>query len=200
MSLTLDQLLRCEDRLNAGIAERECLLAAVNVLKGYAEEGNTLRAIELGALGKALLGEDTPGTLLLEGTAEKATEPAPAPVAPALPRPKPYMHPEIEALYHGRGLHGRDTLTVSWAIRRMTEDFTLNDIATLLKREGAPMRNAKISVVLTRLKKRGEIQEIRRGGGRTAALFAGPVVPIAPADGAAAETSSIGTPPEATAA
>jgi hypothetical protein len=200
MSITLDQLLQCEDRLHAEIAQRECLLAAVDVLKGYAEKGNTLRAVELGALGKALLGEAMPGTLLLEETAEKPIEPAPAPVAPALPRPKPYMHPELEALYHGSGLHGRDTLKVSWAVRRMTEDFTLNDIATLLKREGAPMYNAKISVVLTRLKTRGEIQEIRRGGGRTAALFAKPAVPVAPADGAAAETSSTEPPPEANAA
>ena len=57
------------------------------------------------------------------------------------------------------------------------EDYTLTDIAALLRREGYPMGSAEISVVLTRLKGRGEIEEIRRGGGRTPAVFRKPESP-----------------------
>jgi hypothetical protein len=54
---------------------------------------------------------------------------------------------------------------VAWAIENMTEDYTLRDIEAFLKREGAGISTDAISVVLTRLKGRGDIEEIRRGGG-----------------------------------
>lgn len=198
MSLTIDQLLQCEDRLQAEIAERQCLLAAVSVLKGYAEKGNTLKAVELGVLGKALLGENAPDPLLLENAVAQSAEPVP-PVVPALPRPKPYIHPELEKV-RGLNLHGSDTRAVSWAVARMTTDYTLVDVAKLLKQEGCNIRHAKISVVLTRLKNRGEIQEIRRGGGRTAALFAKPVLPAAQISEAVSEMSNTESFPKAQAA
>jgi hypothetical protein len=48
----------------------------------------------------------------------------------------------------------------------MTDDYTVGDIAALLKREGYRMPSAHVSVVLTRLKRRGEIEEISAGRGR----------------------------------
>ncbi|MDQ6624930.1 MAG: hypothetical protein M3Y69_02135 [Verrucomicrobiota bacterium] len=173
MTTTLDEILQCEDRLHAEIAERECLLAAVNVLKGYAEKGRSLRGLELGALGKALLTTDGTKTLLLAAPAEKPADVAPPP--PALPRPKPYRHPELEKLCPPN-LHGRDTMAVRWAIERMTGDFTLIDIAKLLKTEGQPMGNPKISVVLTRMQRHGHIQVIEYGRGPVPTVFRNPNV------------------------
>lgn len=201
MPLNLDEILQCEERLQAEIAERECLLAAVTVLRGYAEKGRSLVGVELGAFSKALLSTDKAKTLLLDdAAAEKPAEAAPPP-PPGLPRPKPYVNPELAQLVGQNGRrHGSDTVVVRWAIERMTEDFTLNDIARLLKREGSPMQNAQISVVLTRLKRRGEIHEIRRGGGRTGALFAKPVVAGTDPNKSGGQTSGIEIAPEPVAA
>ena len=63
---------------------------------------------------------------------------------------------------------------VKWAIQRMTDDYSLRDIAALLEREGRPMGGSEISVVLTRMKCRGEIQEITRGHGPIPAVFRKP--------------------------
>ncbi len=56
----------------------------------------------------------------------------------------------------------------------MTDDYSLRDIAALLEREGAPIDSPEISVVLTRLKARGEIEEIRPSAGPHPALFRKP--------------------------
>jgi hypothetical protein len=168
MTLTIDDVLQCEERLQAEIVERECVLAAIKVLKEHAHKGRCLTGLDSGVLGWALQRSPATKTLLLEATAEPAVpEPSPAP-----PRPKPYIHPELEPLSHGR--YGTDTRVVSWAIGRMTENFTLKDISKLLKREGNPMHNAKISVVLTRLKRNGRIQEIECGRGPNASVFRKP--------------------------
>lgn len=63
-----------------------------------------------------------------------------------------------------------------WATRRMTADYTLRDLGTLLRQEGYFLTSAEISVVLTRLKGRGEIEEIKPGQGRTPAVFRKPTV------------------------
>jgi hypothetical protein len=81
------------------------------------------------------------------------------------------INPALAAL---RSEHGGNGRTVSWAIEQMTGDYTLRDIRALLEREGCQMPHAEISVVLTRLKTRGEIDEIRRGGGRTPAVYRKP--------------------------
>jgi hypothetical protein len=168
MTLTIDEVLRCEERLQTEIAERECVLAAIKVLKEHAHKGRCLTGLDSGVLGWALQRSPATKTLLLEAKTDSAV-PEPA---PALPRPKPYIHPELESL--SRGMYGSDTRVVSWAIARMSEDFTLNDISKLLKREGNPMRHAKISVVLTRLKGNGRIQEIKCGRGPNASVFRKP--------------------------
>jgi hypothetical protein len=91
---------------------------------------------------------------------------------PAKAREKPYVHPELEPLIDCLGSNGK---LVSWAIQRMTEDYTIRDIAALLKREGASwMSSAQLSVVLTRMKTQGEIEQITPGRGRRAAIFRGP--------------------------
>lgn len=42
---------------------------------------------------------------------------------------------------------------------------------TFLAREGCPLQSAEISVVLSRLKRRGKITEIQCGIGRTPSIF-----------------------------
>lgn len=168
MTLTIDEVLRCEERLQTEIVERECVLAAIKVLKEHAHKGRCLTGLDSGVLGLILQGSPTTKTLLLEAKTDSAV-PEPA---PALPRPKPNIHPELEPFSHGR--YGTDTKVVSWAIGRMTEDFTLKDISKLLKREGSPMHNAAISVVLTRLKRNGRIHEIKCGKGPVPSVFRTP--------------------------
>jgi hypothetical protein len=164
MPLTLDEIVEHEERLRREIVERECLLAAFKVLHGYAANGQSPKSMELSSLASALVTPSAPTAPLAELTAEPAPAPAPAP-------PKPYVNPELIAL---GGRHRSDGLVVKWAIQQMTDDYTLREIVALLEREGCFMPPAKISVVLTRLKSRGEIEEIKRGGGRTPAVFRKP--------------------------
>jgi hypothetical protein len=65
-------------------------------------------------------------------------------------------------------------MAVQWAIDRLTGDYTLKDIYALLTREGYHIRSAEISVILSRLKTRGKIAEIRCGNGRTPSIFRKP--------------------------
>ena len=67
--------------------------------------------------------------------------------------------------------HGSNTMAVQWAVDRLTGDYALHDIQTLLAREGRPMRSAEISVVLSRLKNRGKIREIQCGYGSKTSIF-----------------------------
>jgi hypothetical protein len=148
--------------------ERECLLAAFDVLHRYVASGRAPQCVELGSLVSAI----APSVPALENARPVETTP---PVPPALPKPpvsKPYMHPELEKISHR---HGSDTLVVQWAIRRMTSDYTLKDIQALLKREGRPLGGPAISVILTRLKRRSEIEETVRSFGPKPALFGKPV-------------------------
>jgi hypothetical protein len=173
MSITLDEIIHHEERLRREIAERECLLAALKVMHAYVASSNGPQTLELGALGLALMPS---------AVSQKET-PATLPTAVAsLPEPqpeRPYMHPELRALTRQQFT---DTRLVAWAIQRMTTDFTLRDIAALLEREGARMRHEKISVVLTRMKNRGQIHEVQPGRGRTAAVFRQPISATPPCE------------------
>lgn len=158
-----------EETLQAEIVERECILAAVKVLRGHAENGRTLKTLDFGVLGSALrLGPAK--TLLLESPAAEA-----ASAPPKLPPVKPYMHPDLAPLW---GRHGGNTAIVRWAIQRMTADYSLTNIQRLLKSQGAPLRNAEISVVLTRLKSTQQIEEIAFGRGPKGSVFRKPDVPL----------------------
>ena len=62
-------------------------------------------------------------------------------------------------------------MAIRWAIEQLTGDYTLQDIQALLTREGRRVKSAEISVVLSRLKSRGKITEIRCGIGRKPSIF-----------------------------
>lgn len=158
MPLTLEEITQCEEGLRWEIAERERLLAAYQLIR--ADRANPVSAASNLVLAPAAT------VHRLEDRAESS----PAPVnQPALIVPK--INPALAALGSGFGCNGR---AVSWAIQQMTEDYTVNDIAALLKREGFKMRGAEISVVLTRMKGRGQIEEISSGRGRRASVFRKP--------------------------
>ncbi len=175
MSLTIGEIAEYQERFRQEIVQRECVIAALEVLRTHAANGRAPRSIDLGSLVAALVPTIPPSV-----PAESAALPPPAPVMlpspapaalPAKPDEKPYMHPELRALDRGYGSNG---VKVAWAVRRMTGDYTIRDIAELLEREGLRMQSAELSVVLTRFKNRGEIEEIKRGSGRNPAVFRGP--------------------------
>jgi hypothetical protein len=164
MTITLEEITTQQDRLRREIVERECLLAAFDVMQRYMAQRGGPVSMELGSLVSGF-------TLGRPLTATKNPIALPPAAPTALPAPPPvehYVHPELKAMRHMHGINGKN---VSWAIQRMTCDYTLRDIAALLEREGLIMAPAEISVVLTRFKMRGEIEEIRPGGGRTPAVF-----------------------------
>lgn len=165
MTLTLEKLTEYEECLRTEIVERECVLAAIKVLRSYNGNGQWPQSLELGPLAMRLIGP-VPEMARIPAA---LPEPASQPVAPPRYVPPPQKVNQELALLHRN--HGGDTRVVKWAIARMTEDFSLTNIATLLKREDYPLKGAEISVVLTRLKGRGEIQEIRRGSGPNPAVF-----------------------------
>ena len=83
-----------------------------------------------------------------------------------------FVHPELNGgQFSG---HGSTAGLVRWAVERMTSDFSLNDVDATLKREGAPRSRPEISVVLTRLKRRGEIEEIQPAAGPYPAVYRNP--------------------------
>jgi hypothetical protein len=172
MTLTPEKLTEYEQRLRSEIVERECVLAALKVLRNYHGNGEWPHSLELGPLAMRLI---WPGQEMPQMPAA-LPEPAPQPVAPPPRTPPPRkINPELEKLRRG---HGGDSRLVQWAIARMTDDFSLTDIAALLKREDYLLKSSKISVVLTRLKGRGEIEEIKRGSGPNPAVFRKPENPI----------------------
>ncbi|MGI9086532.1 MAG: hypothetical protein ACR2HH_02135 [Chthoniobacterales bacterium] len=138
MPLTLDEIVEHKDRLHREIVERECLLAAFDVMHQYVTSGRAPKSMELGGLFSGLLPSHLNGELK-----ELA---APAPVSPPRPAPPRYVNPELKMLMRG---HDGDTRLVRWAIERMTDDYSLLDLAALLGREGRPLKNA---LVLTRLR------------------------------------------------
>jgi hypothetical protein len=195
MSLTIDEIVEYQDRLRREIVERECLLAAFNVLHGYVANDRAPKSLELGRLVSALVSSSS-GVSLAEPATELSVAPAAAALPPQPPVP-PYIHPELKAIANGYGSNGK---IVSWAIQQMTDDYSLRDIAALLEREGSPMRSADISVVLTRLKSRGEIEEVERARGPIGSVFRKPESATSPDTEPADQTDSAARPVESNSA
>lgn len=168
MPLTLDEIMEYEERLRREIVERECLLAALKVLHGYAANGQGPKSIELGSLVVSALTRSTPHLPLQQ---QAAPLPPPPPALPAQGPVTRYIHPELKAL---ASQFGNNCQIVWWAIERMTENFSLRDIRALLEREGYNMRSPQISVVLTRLKRQGRIEEVEPSRGPIPAVFGKP--------------------------
>ena len=171
MTLTRDEIEERKEQLRQEILERECLLAALEVLHKHACADRATRPIDVGTYLPAFLA--SPGATLPARQAP-LLESAPAAVPPPPAPPEYYIHPELKKFGDRHGVH---TAIVQWAIHRLSGDYTLKDIHALLAREGRPLRKAEISVILSRLKSRGEIAEVQRGNGRTAAVFRKPPAP-----------------------
>ena len=157
MPLTLEEITHREEALHQEIAERERLLFAYQLIRADRVTPSGLAPVL--ALPPAAAGQPP-----------AAPVNQPAPVAPKI-------NPALHALRSGYGGNGK---AVWWAIQQMTEDYSLRDIAALLKREGWAIRSAEISVVLTRLKTRREIEEIQAGRGRRATVYRKPASVPAP--------------------
>jgi hypothetical protein len=165
MTLTITEIEENKERLRQEIMERECLLAALEVLHKHATARRGAKSIDLGGIFPTLL----PGMATTLPAGQVALlESAPAALPPP-PPPKSYIHPDLEKF--GVNRHGSNTVAVQWAIERLTGDYTLQGIQALLAREGRRLRSAEISVVLSRLKKRGKITEIQCGYGRKPSIF-----------------------------
>ena len=160
MPLTLEEITEREEGLRQEIAEREHLLTAYQLIRSD-------RAKLVGTASARALASTAP-VHCLEDRAEPST-------SPAFIAPK--INPELYALRSDYGGNGN---AVWWAIQQMTEDYSLRDIAGLLEREGSAMRSAEISVVLTRMKKRGQIEEIKWGRGRRGSVYRKPAGATAP--------------------
>ncbi len=164
MLLTLEEITEREHALRQDIADSERLLAAYQLIR--ADRAKLVGA----ASARALLPARTAHCL------EDRPEPAPPPSMPPAYAP-PKVNADLRGLRSGYGGNGQ---AVWWAIQQMTEDYSLRDLASLLKREGGAMRSAEISVILTRLKKRGQIEEIRCGRGRRGSVFRKPASATVP--------------------
>ena len=169
MTLTRDEIEERKEQLRQEILERECVLAALDVLHKHACGDRSTRPIDVGAFLPALLRS---ASVALPATQVPLLESGPV-QAPQLPRPEPYMHHELKGFWNR---HGGYTATVLWAINRLSGDYTLNDIHALLAQEGRPLQKSEISVILTRLKRQRKIVEIQRGNGRKPAVFHKPQV------------------------
>jgi hypothetical protein len=174
MNLTQHEIATVRARIREEIMDRECLLAALDVYDKYAANGNPPVSMQLSNLVAGLL----PSRSAVEFKALPASPPAALPSKPPVER---YVNPELT---HWRfSGHGNTSALVRWAVERMTSDFSLNDVDATLKREGKPRSRPEISVVLTRLKRRGEIEEIQPAAGPHPAVYRNPN----PADDAQAE-------------
>ena len=170
MPLTLEEILEHEKRARREIAERECLLAALKVLRGYAGQGDSSAHTGTDLLLAGLI----PSIPQIEWKELSVPSPA-APPAPPAPVPPPrYIHPELAAF---ENIYGSSATVVKWAINRMTDDYTVRDLAAHLQREGRGMETAHISLILANLKNRGEIEQLKPSSGATPALYRKPANP-----------------------
>lgn len=163
MPLTLDEILGHEERLRREIAERERLLTAYQILRTDTALVQNQRPAE-----SALPIAEPASSSAHISSASTSAAPVDLPGRAPIPR---YVNPALAGL---RGRLGDGGKAVWWAIQQMTEDYTLRDIAALLAGEGWPMQAPEISVVLTRLKSRAQIEVVRCGGGRTPTVFRKP--------------------------
>ena len=150
--MTLEEITAHEDQLLHQIAERQHLLAAYQRLRADFQQDLS------GARHTAPGGEPEPQAHL-----QSEPPPAPPPVAaPVVPAPN------LAELRQG---YGGTIRLVTWAIRQVTGDFTVREIAAVTERAGFPLRVAKVSVVLNRMKDEHKIEELKKGRGRTPSLF-----------------------------
>ena len=153
MPLTLKEVMQREEALHREIAERKHLLAAyerirTDLLTPPDESAPPPPSAELPSLPAHGL-TDVP-----------SVDPSAAPIDPRL-------------IQMGIGWGGSRRM-VAWAIERLQGNFDLHDIASLLKREGCALKTTDISVVLSRLNGRGEIEQVTAGHGRTGAVYRQP--------------------------
>ena len=164
MTVTLHEINARQKHLRQEILERECLLATLEVLRKHVAAHGSSKSIDLSAL--------FPAWCPTHETASPARQvtllaSAPAALPPPAP-PEPYIHPDLQPFTNR---HGGNTMVVQWAIERLTGDYTLQEIRALLTREGCIIESAEISVVLSRLKRRGKITAIEGGSGRRPSIF-----------------------------
>jgi hypothetical protein len=167
MTLTLQQIDERKEHLRQEILERECLLATLDVLRKHVAASGGAQTIDLGTLFPGWTPERDAAAPVRQVTLLEAAPQA----LPPPPPPEPCIHPELKKI---GDWHGAKTEMIQWAIARLTGDYTLQDIQALLAREGRPITGAEISVVLSRLKNRRKIVEIRPGRGRQPAIFRKP--------------------------
>ncbi len=152
MPLTLEEITAREEDLRQEIAEREHLVAAYRLIRADLEKAR-------------------PAARDAAAAREPEPETHPEPAAPrVLPAAPVHVLPQakLQALSQG---YGGGIRVVTWAIRQMSGDFTVRDLAAALRQAGCPMRIAKISVVLNRMEDEGKIEEVTKGRGRTPSLF-----------------------------
>jgi hypothetical protein len=177
MPITVDEILELEERLRLEIAEKQCLLDAYRTLRAHvtqAREAATAPApTGHSSLAAAALVAPAANASLVSSpsVAAAAPESTPAPV----PQPRPYINKELEKV---RRLGGGTTGVVKWAIARMTNDYSVGDIVALLDGEDYRISSSEVSVVLTRLKQRREIEQIHKGRGRNGTIFRKPENPV----------------------
>ena len=164
MTLTLQQIEERKEHLRQEILERECLLATLEVLRKHVAATGGSKTIDLATLFPGWLPDREAASPTRQVTLLEAAPQA----LPPPPPPERYIHPELKKI---GDWHGANTMRVEWAIARLTGDYTLQDIQALLAREGRRLEGAEISVILSRLKRRGKIEEIRPGLGRKPAIF-----------------------------
>lgn len=167
MPLTIDEITQREEDLRQEIAERERLLAAYQLIRSDRAKPTVSASLGAPLAPAEVLRLEAPAQPLLEeGNRERFTPPK--------------VNPALAAI---RAAHGAKSAVVAWAIERMTVDYTVSDLAALLAREGHRMPSVEISVVLTRFKAQGKIEEIKCGRGRRASVYRKPVNTAATTDG-----------------
>ncbi|HEY3663146.1 MAG TPA: hypothetical protein VGL24_08340 [Chthoniobacterales bacterium] len=150
--MTLEEIIAREDQLLDQIAESKRLLATYQLLRAERE---------------TLPFPDRPAVAATGGVIESHPETAP----PSVPPPAAvHVLPAPNLAELSKGYGGRIRL-VTWAIRQMTGDFTVRDIASVTQQAGFRMRVAKVSVVLNRMKDERKVEELKKGRGRTPSLF-----------------------------
>ena len=164
MPLTLEQILAHEECLKQEITEKQSLLEVCQLLRCQMSEGRIAAALP----------EAT-----ASDTSKVSVESTCAPPTPPSPIPARYVHPELAVIFARHGTKGD---IVAWAIRQMSDDYSVGDITARLQREGINLSGAEISVVMSRLKGRGEIEEISRGKGRRGSIFRKPENPLSPGE------------------
>jgi hypothetical protein len=162
MPLTLEQILAHEQRLKQEIDEKQSLVEVCQLARSKLTEGAEPPAAR-------------PEEIALDPS--KISNASISAAATPPPPPAFYVHPELAAIYERRGNYGD---VVEWAIKQMTDDYSVADIAARLQREGANLSGAQISVVLGRLKRNGAIEEIRQGRGRGGSIFRKPSDAVPP--------------------